>query len=171
MASQAGKQRITINILPDISKSKGNWSIFEAIDIWKKIREALILILEESLVPNKFWLWGLFQYIASCLTGSLLSDCGCLLLETITQRGIACMKIPCYICDSACSWFIAKIAKIVSSYVKHFWNLSSVGKCRILIGLCRKAFLNCPTIFFHRHNKLSYYQILFLTFKTLMKKK
>ena len=32
-------------------------------------------------------------------------------------------------------------AKIFSSDVKHFWILGGVGKCRILIGLCKQASL------------------------------
>ena len=31
---------------------------------------------------------------------------------TIIRTGITCKKIPCYICDSACRWFIVKKAKI-----------------------------------------------------------
>ena len=34
--------------------------------------------------------------------------------------GITCMKIPCYMRDSACRWFIVENAKIFRSYVKHF---------------------------------------------------
>ena len=33
MTSQTETQRIAINILPNVSKSKDNWSIFEVIDI------------------------------------------------------------------------------------------------------------------------------------------
>ena len=36
MTSQTGTQRITLNLLPNISKNKGNVSIFEVIDIQKK---------------------------------------------------------------------------------------------------------------------------------------
>ena len=32
--------------------------------------------------------------------------------ETIKRTGITCKKIPCYMCDSACRWFIVKKAKI-----------------------------------------------------------
>ena len=32
--------------------------------------------------------------------------------ETIIRTGITCKKIPCYMRDSACSWFIVKKAKI-----------------------------------------------------------
>ena len=39
---------------------------------------------------------------------------------TIIRTGITCKKIPCYMRDSACRWFIVKKAKIFSSYVKHF---------------------------------------------------
>ena len=56
---------------------------------------------------------------------------------TIIQTGISSKKIPCYIRDSACRWFIVKKAKIFRSYVKHFWVLTGVRKYRILIGLCK----------------------------------
>ena len=39
---------------------------------------------------------------------------------TIIRTGITCMKIPCYMRDSACRWFIVENAKIFRSYVKHF---------------------------------------------------
>ena len=39
---------------------------------------------------------------------------------TIIRTGITCKKIPCYMSDSACSWFIVKNVKIFHSYVKHF---------------------------------------------------
>ena len=32
---------------------------------------------------------------------------------TIIRTAITCYKIPCYMCDSACKWFIVKKAKIV----------------------------------------------------------
>ena len=39
---------------------------------------------------------------------------------TIIPTGITCKKIPCYMRDSACRWFIIENAKIFRSYVKHF---------------------------------------------------
>ena len=33
-------------------------------------------------------------------------------LGTIMQAGITCMKIPCYMRDSTCSWFSVKKAKL-----------------------------------------------------------
>ena len=56
---------------------------------------------------------------------------------TRIRTGITCKKIPCYMRDSACWWFIVKKAKIFLSYVKHFWILVVVRKYRILIGLCK----------------------------------
>ena len=49
MTSQTGIQRITINILPDISKAI---EAFLRLLTYKEIREELRLILDESLVPN-----------------------------------------------------------------------------------------------------------------------
>ena len=40
---------------------------------------------------------------------------------TIIRTGIAWKKIPCYMHDSACRWFVVKKAKMFQSYVKHFW--------------------------------------------------
>ena len=39
---------------------------------------------------------------------------------TVIRTGITCKKIPCYMRDSACRWFIVGNAKIFRSYVKHF---------------------------------------------------
>ena len=49
---------------------------------------------------------------------------------TIIRTGITCNKIPCYVQDSACRSFIVKKAKTFQSYVKHFWILAGVRKCR-----------------------------------------
>ena len=38
----------------------------------------------------------------------------------IIRKGITCKKIPCYMRDSACRWFIVKKPKMFQSYVKHF---------------------------------------------------
>ena len=40
--------------------------------------------------------------------------------ETIIRTGITCKKTPCYMCDSACRWFIVKKVEVFRSYVKHF---------------------------------------------------
>ena len=39
---------------------------------------------------------------------------------TIIRTGITCKKIPCYMRESACRWFIIENVKIFRSYVKHF---------------------------------------------------
>ena len=59
----------------------------------------------------------------------------CYFHGAIIRTGIKCMKIPCYMRDSPCRWFIVKKAKIFWSYVKHFWIFTGVRKCKILIGL------------------------------------
>ena len=64
-----------------------------------------------------------------------------------------CKEIPCYMDDAACKWLILKKAKIPWSYVKHIWILTCERKCRILFGLCKQAFLNCPPIFHDWLNK------------------
>ena len=48
----------------------------------------------------------------------LLHDCNA--AWNYNTTGIACKKIPCYMRDSACRWFIVENAKIFRSYVKHF---------------------------------------------------
>ena len=88
---------------------------------------------------------------------------------TIIRKAITCKKIACYMRDSAFRWFIVKKPKIFWSYVKHFWVLADVRKCRILIGVCNWAFLNCPTIFLDCHNK-TYCQLLFLAFNSFNEK-
>ena len=55
----------------------------------------------------------------------------------IIRTGITYKKIPCNMRDTGCRWFIVKRAKLFWSYVKHFWILAGVTKCRILIGLCK----------------------------------
>ena len=40
---------------------------------------------------------------------------------TIILIGITCKKISCYMRNSICSWLIVDNAKILASYVKHFW--------------------------------------------------
>ena len=39
---------------------------------------------------------------------------------TIIRTRITCKKIPCYMRDSACRWFIVENVKIFRSYVKRF---------------------------------------------------
>ena len=57
---------------------------------------------------------------------------------TIMQTEITCKKIPCYMCNSACKWFIVKKAKLFRSYVKHFSILAGVRKMQNLdCGLCK----------------------------------
>ena len=38
---------------------------------------------------------------------------------TVIRTGITCKKVPCYMHDPAYRWYIARKAKIFSSYVKH----------------------------------------------------
>ena len=56
---------------------------------------------------------------------------------TVIQTGIKSKKIPCYMHDSACRWFIVTKTKIFWSYLKHIWIFAGARKCRILIGLCK----------------------------------
>ena len=72
---------------------------------------------------------------------------------TIIRTGITCKKIPCYMHDSACRWFIIENAKIIRSYVKHFWIFPRERNCRILIGLCKDVLMNHPIMFLDRDNK------------------
>ena len=44
--------------------------------------------------------------------------------------------MPCHMHDSAGGLLLKKL-KIFWSYVKFFLILAGVGKCRILIGLCK----------------------------------
>ena len=70
MTSQTGTRKITINILPDISKSKDNWSIFEAIDYgcWNVAKiEIFIVCFIFMLYKVSFWLYiSYLCYIKFC---------------------------------------------------------------------------------------------------------
>ena len=66
---------------------------------------------------------------------------------------ITCKKMPCYTCDSACSWLIVENAKIFRSYVKHFLIFPRERNCRVLIGLCKEVFMNHSIIFLDRDTK------------------
>ena len=44
------------------------------------------------------------------------SEIGVLSHGTILQTGITCKKIPCYMHNSACRWFIVKKPKIAQPY-------------------------------------------------------
>ena len=59
---------------------------------------------------------------------------------TIKWTGIICKKIPCYMRDSACRWFIVKKAKIFWSYVKHFWILAGVRNVEFWLVSANKFF-------------------------------
>ena len=80
-------------------------------------------------------------------------------MELWIRTEITWKKVPCYMPDSACRWFIVKKAEIFWIYVKHFWILASVRKFWILIGLCKQAFLNLVSASF-----------TFLLFRLLMPK-
>ena len=72
---------------------------------------------------------------------------------TIMRTGITCKKIPCYMRDSVCRWFIVENAKIYRSYIKHFLIFPRERNCRILIGLCKEVFMNHPIMFLDEDNK------------------
>ena len=61
-----------------------------------------------------------------------------LLHGTIIWRGMTCKKIPCYMRDSACRWFIVKKTKIFWSYVKHFWILAGVRNVKFWLVYANK---------------------------------
>ena len=88
--------------------------------------------------------------------------------ESIIRIGIACKKIPCYMRNSACMWFIVKKAKIFWNYVKHFWIIAGDRKCRIWFIYDNKLFFNCPTILLNWDIKKKF---CFLAFKTFNEKK
>ena len=73
----------------------------------------------------------------------LVTKMHCPIHGTIMRTGITCMKTSCYMWDSACRWFIVKKAKIFWSYVKHFWILAGVKKCRIVWSM-QISFIELP---------------------------
>ena len=58
----------------------------------------------------------------SCLkrSNTVIFNFSVLQYKIMELTGITCKKIPCYMRDSACRWFIVKKAEIFRSYVKHF---------------------------------------------------
>ena len=61
--------------------------------------------------PDPLATWLLIK--KTCIdTDSLKRDLMLSYHGTIIGTGITCKKIPCYMCDSACRWFIVKKAKI-----------------------------------------------------------
>ena len=56
--------------------------------------------------------------------------------------------------DSAYTWRIATNAKTFWSFFKHFWNLVRERNCRILNGLWKQVFSNCPIMFLDRDSKI-----------------
>ena len=86
------------------------------------------------------------------------------------RTGIACKKIPCYVSESACKWLFVKQAEKFRSYVKHFWILADVRKCRILIGYANRFFeLSNHISRLTQWNKVSA-SFFFLLLRLLMKK-
>ena len=127
-----------------------------------RVKNSLKLLQKSALNFTNvyFWWWiiNLFTYFLKYKYG------------TVIRTGITYKKIPCYMRGSACRWFNIKKAKILRSYVKHFWIFAGVRKCRSLTGLCKWAFLNCPTIFLASHNKTKLVPVFFLAFKTFNEK-
>ena len=62
---------------------------------------------------------------------------------TIIRTGITCKKIPCYMRNSACMWFIAKKLKYFEVMLNSF---------EFLIGLCNKLHNHIPN--WHNKTKL-----------------
>ena len=131
--------------------------------IWQKfITKCIGFLLQNAtfLLQNATVITKCNNFITTCDVYYRMRWYNCALLDcvlwnhgTIIRKGITCKKKSCYMRDSACRWFIVKKTKIFQSYVRHFWILAGVRKCRNLIGLCKQAFLNCPTIFLECHNK------------------
>ena len=95
-----------------------------SVQAW--VTEELSVKMAKSSILN-FWRGSWLRFWVICLYQHW----------AIIRTGITCKKIPCYVRDSDCRWFIVKKAKIFWSYVKYFQILAGVRKCRILIGLCK----------------------------------
>ena len=91
-------------------------------------------VIYQNWIP---WSYPLIEAIATSL--KLIVNKSSLTFghRTLIQTEITCKKIPCYMHDSACRWFIVKKTKIFGSCAKHFLIVAGVRKCRILIGLCK----------------------------------
>ena len=120
-----------------------------------------VFIFQKSL-EKKYWKTHFFTVtVKSCgincqfnLMALTVTYIFFLFHETIIRTGITCKKILSCIPNSGCKWFIIKKAEIFWSYVKHFWILASVRKCRMLIGLWKEDFCKFPTIFLDWNNKM-----------------
>ena len=69
-----------------------------------------------------YFIYCLFQGLKKPLKIKILPQKSRHNHRTIIRTGITCKKIPSYMRDSACRWFIVKKAKMFCSYVKHFLN-------------------------------------------------
>ena len=87
------------------------------------------------LIP--YFLWFTTRKFVFSRSFTDLAIMFCLYHGTIMWTGITCKNIPCCMGGSFCRWFVVKKAKIFSRFVKHFWILAGVRKCKILIGLCK----------------------------------
>ena len=74
---------------------------------------------------------------------------------TIIQTGITFKKIPCYTLKLVYTWIITsgENAKIFRSYFKHFLTFPLEKNRRILTGLFKQVFMNCPIVFHDWGNK------------------
>ena len=111
----------------------------------------LVLVIE----INKNWIFaGFCDYHGTKETLSMELRNYCPFNHgTIARTGMTCEKIPYYMHNSTCRWRIIKKTEIFWSDVKHFWILLHVRNSRILIGLCKKVFVNQPILFLYLDTK------------------
>ena len=79
------------------------------------------------------WSWSFWISSVNVTKSAVFCGFSHIYHGTLTQTGITCRKTLRYMRDSACRWFIVTKAKTFWSYIKRFWILTGVRKCRILI--------------------------------------
>ena len=119
-----------IKISPRLTNSMVKLSFFH---FWvsnsnlKNIKQETLRVVTVALICSTLAALWEFQYFQRPIYNH----------GTKIRTGTTCKKIPCYMHDSASRWFIAGKANIFWNYVKYFWILAGVRKCRILIGLSK----------------------------------
>ena len=103
------------------------------------VRFAMIRTFSEKTTPEPGRGGGISIFVLKKVYFKLLTDLSA--NGTIIRTKITCKKIPCYMRDSACRWFIVEkktqnILKFLG-HVNYFWILVGVIKWRLLIGLCK----------------------------------
>ena len=124
------------------------------------VRFAMIRTFSEKTTPEPGRGGGISIFVLKKVYFKLLTDLSA--NGTIIRTKITCKKIPCYMRDSACRWFIVKKTKIFWTHIKHF-ELSRVReKVESWLVYAKKTFWIAQPYFSTDIRKRSYCQLIFL---------